>query len=124
MILNMALFSGMLLLPIYVQNIRGITPMDAGLLLMPGALLMAFMSPLTGKLFDRYGGRVLAVIGLAIMAVTTYFLSRLELDTTYAHLMIIYAVRSCRYLDGHDAGFNQWIKSITTTFVSTWYGYE
>ena len=93
MILNMALFSGMLLLPIYVQNIRGITPMDAGLLLMPGALLMAFMSPLTGKLFDRYGGRVLAVIGLTIMAVTTYFLSRLELDTTYAHLMIIYAVR-------------------------------
>ena len=60
MILNMALFSGMLLLPIYVQNIRGITPMDAGLLLMPGALLMAFMSPLTGKLFDRFGGRVLA----------------------------------------------------------------
>jgi EmrB/QacA subfamily drug resistance transporter len=94
MILNMALFSGMLLLPIYVQNIRGISPMDAGLLLMPGALLMAFMSPLTGKLFDRFGGRVLAVIGLAIMVVTTYFLSRLELDTTYLNLMIIYSVRS------------------------------
>ena len=94
MILNMALFSGMLLLPIYVQNIRGISPMDAGLLLLPGALLMAFMSPLTGKLFDRFGGRVLAVIGLAIMVVTTYFLSRLELDTTYLNLMIIYSVRS------------------------------
>ena len=78
MILNMALFSGMLLLPIYVQNIRGITPMDAGLLLLPGALLMAFMSPLTGKLFDRFGGRVLAVIGLAIMVVTTYFLSQIR----------------------------------------------
>ncbi len=55
---------------------------------------MAFMSPLTGKLFDRFGGRILAIIGLAIMVVTTYFLSRLELDTTYTHLMIIYSVRS------------------------------
>ena len=78
MILNMALFSGMLLLPIYVQNIRGISPMDAGLLLLPGALLMAFMSPLTGKLFDQFGGRVLAIIGLAIMVVTTYFLSQIR----------------------------------------------
>ncbi len=78
----MALFSGMILLPIYVQNIRGITPMDAGLLLMPGAILMAFMSPITGKLFDQIGGRVLAVIGLAIMVVTTYVLSRLELNTS------------------------------------------
>ena len=68
MIVNMSLFAGMILLPIYIQTIRGISPMDAGLLMLPGALLMAFMSPLTGKLFDRFGGRVLSIIGLAIMA--------------------------------------------------------
>ncbi len=78
MVLNMALFSGMMLLPIYVQNIRGISPMDAGLLLLPGALLMSIMSPLTGKLFDKFGGRILAIIGLAIVAVTTYFFSQLR----------------------------------------------
>ena len=66
--------------------------MDAGLLLMPGALLMAFMSPITGKLFDRFGGRILAVIGLTIMVVTTYYLSILDLDTSYTYLMIIYSV--------------------------------
>ena len=49
MVLNMALFSGMLLIPIYVQSIRGISPMDAGLLMLPGALLMAIMSPITGR---------------------------------------------------------------------------
>jgi len=94
MILNMALFSGMMLLPIYVQNIRGISPMDAGLLLLPGALLMSIMSPLTGKLFDKFGGRILAIIGLTIMVVTTYFFSKLEMDTTYNHLLILYSVRS------------------------------
>ena len=93
MIVNMAMFSGMLLLPIYVQTLRGISPMDAGLLMLPGALLMAIMSPLTGKLFDKFGGRVLAIIGLTIMVVTTYFFSQLTLDTTYTHLLILYSVR-------------------------------
>ncbi len=94
MIVNMSLFAGMILLPIYIQTLRGISPMDAGLLMMPGALLMAFMSPLTGKFFDKFGGRVLAIIGLTIMAVTTYDFSRLTLDTTYTHLLILYSVRS------------------------------
>jgi EmrB/QacA subfamily drug resistance transporter len=94
MVVNMALFSGMILLPIYTQNLRGISPMDAGLLLMPGAILMAFMSPLTGKLFDKIGGRILAVIGLTIVAVTTFAFSRLTLHTTYTHLIMIYSIRS------------------------------
>ena len=93
MVVNMALFAGMILLPIYTQNIRGITPMDAGLLMLPGALLMAIMSPLTGKLFDKFGGRILAIIGLTIMVVTTYEFSRLQLDTSYSHLLMIYSVR-------------------------------
>ncbi|TWE01744.1 EmrB/QacA subfamily drug resistance transporter [Neobacillus bataviensis] len=93
MVVNMALFSGMILLPIYTQNLRGISPMDAGLLLMPGAILMAFMSPITGKLFDKIGGRILAVTGLTIIVVTTYAFSKLTLHTTYIHLIIIYSVR-------------------------------
>ena len=74
---------------------------------------MAIMSPLTGKLFDKFGGRILAIIGLTIMVVTTYFFSQLQLDTTYTHLLIIYSVRMCRNVDGHDASFDKWFKSIT-----------
>lgn len=94
MVVYMGLFAGMILLPIYVQTLRGISPIDAGLLMMPGALLMAVMSPLTGKLFDKFGGRLLAIIGLTIMVVTTYEFSRLQLDTSYSHLLLIYSVRS------------------------------
>ncbi|KAB7705292.1 DHA2 family efflux MFS transporter permease subunit [Bacillus aerolatus] len=93
MVLNMALFSGMLLLPIYVQTIRGISPMDAGLLMLPGAIVLSLMSPVTGKLFDKLGGKILAVIGLGITTVTTYYFSKLTLDTTYTHLVILNAVR-------------------------------
>ncbi|WP_338787015.1 DHA2 family efflux MFS transporter permease subunit [Metabacillus sp. FJAT-53654] len=93
MVLNMAMFSGMLLLPIYVQTIRGISPFDAGLMMLPGALAMALMSPITGRLFDKFGGRVLSIIGLGITTVTTFFFSTLSLDTTYTYLMILHAVR-------------------------------
>ncbi|MFE8697177.1 DHA2 family efflux MFS transporter permease subunit [Cytobacillus sp. FJAT-53684] len=93
MVVNMAMFAGMLLIPIYVQTIRGISPMDAGLMMLPGALLMAVMSPITGKLFDKFGGRILAVTGLIIMTVTTYYFSQLTEETTYTYLVILNSVR-------------------------------
>lgn len=93
MIMNMAMFSGFLLLPIYVQTVRGISPMDAGLMLLPGALLMSIMSPITGRLFDAFGGRILAIIGLAITTVATYSFSQLTFETTFTHLVILHAIR-------------------------------
>ncbi|PAE44272.1 DHA2 family efflux MFS transporter permease subunit [Bacillus sp. 7884-1] len=93
MVLTMAMFSGMLLLPIYVQTIRGISPLDAGLLMLPGAIIMALMSPVTGKLFDKFGGRILAIIGLVITVVTSYLFSQLSLETTYTQLLLLYSVR-------------------------------
>ncbi|MBM0066039.1 MDR family MFS transporter [Alkalicoccobacillus gibsonii] len=91
--LTMAMFGAMLLLPLYVQTIRGISPLDSGLLLLPGALLMGIMSPITGKLFDKYGARVLAVTGLTITILTSYMFSRLTMDTTYTTLMLLYTAR-------------------------------
>ncbi|TYS13335.1 DHA2 family efflux MFS transporter permease subunit [Rossellomorea vietnamensis] len=93
MVLNMALFSGMLMIPIYVQTIRGISPLDAGLLMLPGALVMAFMSPITGKLFDKFGGRILATSGLMITVVTTYLFSKLTQDTSYTNLVVLNSIR-------------------------------
>ncbi|KPH72417.1 MULTISPECIES: DHA2 family efflux MFS transporter permease subunit [Bacillaceae] len=93
MVVNMALFSGFMLLPIYAQTILGISPMKAGLMLLPGAIVNAFMSPITGRLFDKYGGRILAVIGLIIVTGTTFQLSHLSFETTYYYLMFIHAVR-------------------------------
>ncbi|MBP2077247.1 DHA2 family efflux MFS transporter permease subunit [Oceanobacillus polygoni] len=92
-VVNIAMFSGFLLLPIYAQTIRGISPMDTGLMLLPGALLNAFMSPITGRLFDRYGGRVLAIVGLSIMTITTYCFSNLTFETGYFTLMVLHGMR-------------------------------
>ncbi|MCM3213984.1 DHA2 family efflux MFS transporter permease subunit [Niallia taxi] len=92
-VISVAMFSSMILLPIYVQTLRGITPLDSGLLMLPGAIVMGIMSPITGKLFDKYGARVLAVIGLNITVVTSYFFSKIDMDTAYSTLVLLYTFR-------------------------------
>ncbi|CAM4107302.1 DHA2 family efflux MFS transporter permease subunit [Lederbergia lenta] len=92
-VLSMAMFSAMILTPLYVQTIRGISPLHSGLLMLPGALAMGIMSPITGKLFDKYGARILAIIGLTITVITTFYLSKLNMDSGYYYIMLIYTAR-------------------------------
>lgn len=92
-VLSASMFSGMILTPIYVQSVRGISPFDAGLLMLPGAIVMGIMSPITGRLFDKYGPRVLASVGLLITVITTYMFSHLTLDLAYSTIMLLYTVR-------------------------------
>ena len=93
MIITAAMFSGMILTPAYVQSVRGISPLDSGLMLLPGAVAMGIMSPITGKLFDKFGPRVLAFIGLAITAYSTYLLAGMDLETTKLSIVIMYTIR-------------------------------
>lgn len=92
--MNMALFSGMILMPIYLQDIQGISPLDTGILLLPGALIMGFMSPVSGKLFDMFGPKILAITGLTLTVSTTFFFSQLEVDTSYTFLIMLYSIRA------------------------------
>jgi len=110
-LVTMAMFSGMILLPIYLQNIRGFTPLEAGLLLLPGAILMGIMSPITGMIFDKIGARWLSVVGLIITTITTYEFSQLTAETTYTHLIWMYTLRmfgmSMLMMPIQTAGMNQ-----------------
>lgn len=93
MIVNMAMFGAMILLPIYLQNIRGYTALDSGLLLLPGAIVMGIMSPISGALFDKIGARPLAVVGLIITVLTTWGFTSLSMTTSYTHIMFLYVMR-------------------------------
>lgn len=92
-VMSVAMFSGMILTPLYVQNVRGILPFEAGLLMLPGAIIMGLMSPITGRVFDKYGPKAISITGLVITTVSTYYLSELELTTGYYNLMALYTVR-------------------------------
>ncbi|MED2974733.1 DHA2 family efflux MFS transporter permease subunit [Fictibacillus sp. B-59209] len=111
MIINMAMFAAMILLPIYLQNIRGFTPFESGLLLLPGAIIMGIMSPISGAIFDRIGARPLAIVGLTITVITTWGFSHLSTDTTYGHILFLYVSRmfgmSFLMMTVMTAGMNQ-----------------
>ncbi|MBS4172718.1 MDR family MFS transporter [Bacillus sp. FJAT-49736] len=88
-----AMFSGMILTPAYVQKVRGITPLDSGLMMLPGAIIMGIMSPITGKLFDKFGPRVLAIVGLVVTAISTYMLANLQIDSSHSYIILVYTLR-------------------------------
>jgi DHA2 family multidrug resistance protein len=93
MIVTIGMFGGMFLVPIYLQNLRGFTPLESGLLMLPGAVLMGILSPISGILFDKVGPRPLAVIGMLITLITTYEFTNLTLATSYTFIVVLYMVR-------------------------------
>lgn len=93
-IITVALYAGMFLIPIYLQNLVGFTALQSGLLMLPGALVMLVMSPISGILFDKVGPRPLAIVGLLITVVTTYEFTTLTIDTPYMYIVLIYAIRA------------------------------
>ena len=93
MIVLISLIGAETLLPLYMQLVRGFTPLESGLMLLPGAIVMGIMSPITGMLFDKVGAKVLAVPGLLIVSVTTYMFSDLTLETSFTYLTVVFAIR-------------------------------
>jgi EmrB/QacA subfamily drug resistance transporter len=96
-ILGMVVFIAMIgaatVLPLLMQNMLGFSAFESGLMLLPGALLMGLMNPITGRIFDKFGARWLAIIGLSILTVTTFMFTNLSSDTTFMYLAIVNAIR-------------------------------
>ncbi|MGE7623852.1 DHA2 family efflux MFS transporter permease subunit [Viridibacillus sp. NPDC096237] len=86
---TMVMYADMMLLPLYLQSSRGYTALESGLLLLPGALVMGILMPITGRLFDRYGAKWLAIIGLIIMIITTIGFIDLTDSTSYTYLVLM-----------------------------------
>jgi len=84
-----ALFGVIILLPIYLQNVRGLTSLETGLLLLPGGLLMGLLGPAVGRLFDRYGPRGLSTFGSVLLVLTLWRLSTV-VSTTPVWLLLAY----------------------------------
>ena len=64
------------ILIMYLQGVRGLSPLSASLLLVPGYILSSFLSPKMGVLSDKFGGRIIATMGILLMcaAIAVYLL--------------------------------------------------
>ncbi|MGG0718204.1 DHA2 family efflux MFS transporter permease subunit [Robertmurraya massiliosenegalensis] len=86
--LTIVMYADLILLPMYLQTSRGFTVLDTGLLLLPGALINALMSPITGRLFDKFGAKPLAIIGLLFVIPSVWEVTHLSDSTGYTFLMV------------------------------------
>ncbi|MEV0331683.1 MDR family MFS transporter [Nocardia sp. NPDC050717] len=83
----LAMMGSMILLPLYLQNLRQLSPLETGLLVMPGGLAMGLLGPTVGKLFDKFGGRVLVIPGSIGIAVSLAGFTQISLSMPYWQLL-------------------------------------
>ena len=82
LIVQIGLFGAVFLLPLFLQNLRGMGAMETGMMLIPQALTVALIMPISGRIYDRFGARVLLVPGMALLAFSTYRFHTLSVDTS------------------------------------------
>lgn len=82
-VLGAGLFGSTYLLPIFVQTIQGMTPTEAGLLLMPAGFMLVLVFPLAGRLSDRLPPGILIGGGLIVFALSAYLMSFADVHTGF-----------------------------------------
>ena len=82
-IFGAGLFGSVYLVPLFVQTIQHLTPLAAGLLLMPAGLVLALFLPIGGFLSDRLPARGLIITGLLCFSVSSYWLGSVDVNTPF-----------------------------------------
>lgn len=93
MLVQGALLAAGILVPIYLQSLMGYSATVSGLVLLPGAIIMGAMGPIAGRLFDKHGPRLLALIGMGVLTLTTFCFCFLGPNMGLITLTMLYTVR-------------------------------
>lgn len=92
-ILSISSVGASIIVPIFLQTILGKSAFTSGLVLLPGALLMAVMMVVSGRLFDKYGVKKLAIPGIILLIISTFPFTKLHNDTSAMYIAVLYAIR-------------------------------
>jgi len=94
-ILTLAIMGGAYILPLFLQNVRGYTAMETGLIMLPSALVMGILMPISGSLFDKFGAKPLVISGLIILGISSYELANaVNMYSSKADIILITCIRS------------------------------
>jgi len=88
-----SLFGGLFLFPLYLQNIRGLSAFQSGLILLPQALAAMVSVIIGGRLVDRIGVRAVMIPGLLILAYATWQLTFISLYSSFVWLQLMFILR-------------------------------
>lgn len=88
-----ALFGAMILVPLYYQEVRGLSVIDTGLLNGPQGIGALVVMPIAGRLTERFGGGRIALIGVSLLAISTVPFMFIGAHTSIVLLSLILVVR-------------------------------
>jgi EmrB/QacA subfamily drug resistance transporter len=83
-----AMFGSVFFLSLYLQNVRGYSPVQAGLRLLAFSIVILFVAPISGRLSDRYGSRWFMTVGPLLAATGMALLLRTETDSSYLTVLL------------------------------------
>ena len=86
-LVTLAMFGIFVFFPIYMQTIRGWSPIQAGAALLPWTVMIVIFAPIAGKLSDRVGSRWLMAGGMTVVAACCLLLSTVTLHSTFWHML-------------------------------------
>jgi EmrB/QacA subfamily drug resistance transporter len=86
-IVSFAMLAMFFFMALYMQNILGYSPLEAGIRFLPSTVVIIFAAPLAGRLSDRIGPKPLMVFGLTAVAIALFMQSRVTDHTTYTDLL-------------------------------------
>ncbi len=86
-IVSFAMLAMFFFLALYMQNIKGYSPLQAGVRFLPSTLLVVVAGPISGRLSDRIGPRPLMVAGLLMVSGAMFWQGHLDVDTSYGFLV-------------------------------------
>jgi MFS family permease len=84
---SFAMLAQFFFLALYMQNILGYSPLQAGLRFLPSTLILVVLGPVAGRLTDRVGPRPLMALGLVVVSAAVFVQSGITVHTSYARLL-------------------------------------
>lgn len=93
MMLYMIMMGVSIITPLYVQNMLGYSATISGLVTLPGSLIIAFISPLAGKIYDRLGMRMLSIVGSIVIFLSLLGMCFVSAETPLIITALLNAVR-------------------------------
>jgi EmrB/QacA subfamily drug resistance transporter len=87
-VVSFAMLAVFFFMALYMQNILGYSPLEAGIRFLPTTVVIIIAAPISGRLTDRIGARTPIAIGLSLVALALYLQSRITIDTTYSDLLL------------------------------------
>jgi EmrB/QacA subfamily drug resistance transporter len=92
-ITSIGIVAGLFYIPLFLQIAQGRGAMETGMALLSSALISGVMMPISGKLYDKFGAKGVLLIGVALLALTTWLFAGIAVDTTMATVNIWLIVR-------------------------------